>query len=72
MPRERSPEAVTAGLEGHRNAADGMAGLDGLVAPAMKQRQQPLRIGRLFLERLAQHAERKVKDAKGCREQYPD
>ena len=56
MPRERSPEAVAAGLEGHRDPADGAAGLDGLLAPAMQQRQQPLRIGRLFLERLAQHA----------------
>ena len=33
-----------------------MAGPDGLVAPAMEQIQQPLRIGGLLLERLALQA----------------
>ena len=56
MPRARSPEAVAAGLEGHRDPLDGMAGLDGLVAPARQQRPQPVRIGGLLLERLAHHA----------------
>jgi hypothetical protein len=59
MPRAqppRQPKAVAAGLEGHRDPLDGVAGLDGLVAPALQQRQQPVGIRGLFLERLAHHA----------------
>jgi hypothetical protein len=67
----RAAISISPEFEGHRNAADGMAGLDGLVAPAMKQRQQPLRIGRLFLERLAQHAGRRVRMRKGAESSIP-
>ena len=44
MPRcpqpARQPEAVAAGLEGHRDPVDRASGLGRLVAPAMQQRQQ--------------------------------
>ena len=52
----RQPEAVAAGLERHRDAADRPAGFARLLAPATKQRQQPIRISGLLLERLALHA----------------
>ena len=49
---------------------DGMAGLDGLVAPAMQQSQEPLRIGRLILERLAHHAGHQTRHQPGLKTEF--
>jgi len=68
MPRaqpSRQPKAVAAGLEGNRDAADSMARLDGLLTPPLKQRQQPVRIGGLLLERPAHQARHQTPPA-GC------
>ena len=52
----RQPEAVAAGLEGHRDARDRAPGLGRLVPPAPQQPQQRLLVRLELLERLALEA----------------